>query len=211
MDTLSPKVAPEAEMPALPSAYDLHQYLELQKKPDDILYAVVDGAQNYRLAVGARNILGEPLRPLFVNAPHHMSRVGPYLVRIKCTSRYPEYLKIWTEELGSNTGVLLLSSSWPQAIRSHLRSIFKVQDERGHKYYFRFYDPRVLRTYLPTCTARECREFFGPIRSIFSEGEVPGTMHHYHSGQSAVQMERDLITDWVQDVRDGETQQLQGK
>jgi hypothetical protein len=122
-----------------------------------------------------------------------MDRVGPYMTRIQCTNRYPDYMKLWADRLGDNAGILLLSSSWPQAIRSHLRSIFKVYDERGAMFYFRYYDPRVIRTYLPTCTAKECRQFFGPVRSFLVEGEAPGTMLRYRAGQSAVQMDEEQI------------------
>jgi len=184
-------------MPSKPSAYELHEYLEHRRKPSDILYAVVDAAQDYRLAVGARDILGEPLRPLFVKAPHFMTRKGPYLVRIKCTNRYPEYMQLWAECLGRNAGILFFSSAWPKSLREHLRSIFKVYDDQGAMFYFRFYDPRVLRTYLPTCTIKECREFFGPIRSIFAEGPDPSQMNHYQVGQSAIHLEEDCVGDCV--------------
>lgn len=36
---------------------------------------------------------------------------------------------------------------------------------------FRYYDPRVLRVYLPTCRPDELRTVFGPIRSYLVEGE----------------------------------------
>ena len=180
-------------MPSKPSAYDLHCYIEQHKQPGDILYAVVDAAKDYRLAIASRDLLGEPLRPLFIKAPRHMERVGPYMARIQCGNRYPDYMKIWADRIGDNAGILLLSSSWPQAVRSHLRSIFKVYDEQGTMFYFRFYDPRVIRTYLPTCTAKECRQFFGPVRSYLVEGEAPGTMLRYRAGQSAVQMDEETI------------------
>jgi hypothetical protein len=176
-----------------PNAYDLHCFIEQHKQPGDILYSVVDAAKDYRLAMASRDLLGEPLRPLFYKAPRHMDRVGPYMTRIQCTNRYPDYMKLWADRLGDNAGILLLSSSWPQAIRSHLRSIFKVYDERGAMFYFRYYDPRVIRTYLPTCTAKECRQFFGPVRSFLVEGEAPGTMLRYRAGQSAVQMDEEQI------------------
>ncbi len=35
---------------------------------------------------------------------------------------------------------------------------------------FRYYDPRVLRVYLPTCSPAEFARFFGPI----SAGELAG-------------------------------------
>tara|TARA_R110001592_G_scaffold60775_4_gene185010 strand:+ start:165 stop:749 length:585 start_codon:yes stop_codon:yes gene_type:complete len=184
-------------MSSKPSAYELHQYLEHRRKPSDHLYAVVDGAQNYKLAVGSRDILGEPLRPLFVKTPHFITKKGPYLVRIKCTNRYPEYMKLWAEQLGTNTGMLFFSSAWPKLVREHLRTIFKVFDDQGAMFYFRFYDPRVLRTYLPTCTVKECREFFGPIRSIFAESANPVQMDHFQIGQSAIHLEEDIVQECV--------------
>jgi hypothetical protein len=42
--------------------------------------------------------------------------------------------------------------------------------------YFRFYDPRVLRSFLPTCTEPECAEFFGPIGRFVMEAEQPGAL-----------------------------------
>jgi hypothetical protein len=178
-----------------PSAYDLHCYLEKHKQAGDTLYAVVDAAKDYRLAVASRDLLGEPLRPLFANAPGHMDRVGPYLARIQGTGRYREYLTLWANRMGDNAGIFLATCAWPQATLSHLRTIFKVYDEAGAMFYFRYYDPRVIRAYLPTCTARECRTFFGPIRSIFVEGEEPATMHHYRSGQAAVHLETEALAD----------------
>jgi hypothetical protein len=34
---------------------------------------------------------------------------------------------------------------------------------------FRYYDPRVLRSYLPTCTPEELAQVFGPIHSFVME------------------------------------------
>lgn len=180
-------------MSTKPSAYDLHCYLEQHKQPGDMLYSVVDGAKDYKLALASRDLLGEPLRPLFEDAPAHMDRVGPYLARIQCCNRYPDYMRLWAERMGDNAGILLLSSAWPKVIRAHLRSIFTVYDEMGSMFYFRYYDPRVIRTYLPTCTAKESRQFFGPIRSILVEDEAVGVMRHYRSGQAAVQMDTEHI------------------
>ena len=184
-------------MSSRPSAYELHQYLEHRRKPSDQLYAVVDAAQDYQLAVGARDILGEPLRPLFIKTPHFMTRKGPYLVHLKCTNRYPEYMQLWADRLGRNNGIFFFSSSWPKNVRDHLRTMFKVYDDQGAMFYFRFYDPRVLRTYLPTCTIKEGREFFGPIRSMFCEGADPAWMNHYQVGQSAIHLEEDHVQECV--------------
>lgn len=195
-------------MPSRPDAYELHQYFEHHRKPGEHLYAVVDAARDYRLAVAPRDMLDEPLRPLFQNAPYFMERVGPYLARISCSDRYPEYMRLWAERLGDNAGIFFLSSAWPKTVRAHLRSIFKVYDEKKAMFYFRFYDPRVIRTYLPTCTAKECREFFGPIRSIFVEGPTLPVMHHYRVGQAAIHLEEEdvrAISHSLDDAREEST------
>ena len=33
---------------------------------------------------------------------------------------------------------------------------------------FRFYDPRILRAFLPACTSDELRSFFGPVQRFYS-------------------------------------------
>ncbi|WAS97775.1 DUF4123 domain-containing protein [Nannocystis punicea] len=45
-----------------------------------------------------------------------------------------------------------------EAVRRHLRKFLMVELDR-YKVYFRFYDPRVLRAFVPTCSAAERREF----------------------------------------------------
>jgi hypothetical protein len=46
-----------------------------------------------------------------------------------------------------------------------------VKDEAGRRLVFRFYDPRVLRVYLPTCRPAETDEFFGPVHEMLMESE----------------------------------------
>ena len=56
------------------------------------------------------------------------------------------------------------------ALRRHLRRFLKVHDEDGREMVFRFYDPRVLRVYLPTCRRDELAQVFGPVSSYLTEG-----------------------------------------
>jgi len=55
------------------------------------------------------------------------------------------------------------------------------------KVLFRFYDPRVLRVFLPTCTSKEVLEFFGPITRYVLEGEEPIVILQYRSGTSGLE------------------------
>ncbi len=58
-------------------------------------------------------------------------------------------------------------------LHRHFRHFLIVKDESGRKLYFRFYDPRVLRVFLPTCTKTQLREFFGPVEVFVLEDENP--------------------------------------
>ena len=45
----------------------------------------------------------------------------------------------------------------------------RVMTENGEQLAFRFYHPRVLRIYLPTCTADELARFQGQLSSVIVE------------------------------------------
>lgn len=110
----------------------------------------------------------------------HMQDVAPYAVEIPFASRSRHrgegFLDLWAERLGTSAGILLLTATDPVSLVLHLRRIFHATNEDLHKYYFRFYDPRVLRVFLPTCMAADAKELFGPIRRILCESEQPGRL-----------------------------------
>jgi hypothetical protein len=55
-------------------------------------------------------------------------------------------------------------------VREHFRKFLLVKiDGNEGDFYFRFYDPRVLRAFLPTCAPDEAAEFFGPVRLFIAE------------------------------------------
>lgn len=51
-------------------------------------------------------------------------------------------------------------------LRLHFKKLLWVHDEQGRKLNFRFYNPRVLSVYLPTCTGEERRTVFGPVQEM---------------------------------------------
>ena len=142
--------------------------------PDERLYAVVDSARAPYLALVPRTELAMETRTLFQGemAPF-LDHVAPHLV---CIPKDSLYLGLWTEKWGSCAGILLITREQPEVLYRHLRSIYVVCDEEENEYFFRYFDPRVLRVYLPTCTREEARELFGPIRCILVEAEMPGNV-----------------------------------
>jgi len=64
---------------------------------------------------------------------------------------------------GRAFGIYLASRAGLHALRRHLRSLLEVRSPERTRLFFRYYDPRVLRSFLPTCDAAQLRELFGPI------------------------------------------------
>jgi hypothetical protein len=148
------------------------------------LYGIVDAAQDAELAFEAERRFGVKIRMLFQGeAAQYMTEVAPYLVPIDPGS---EYLESWAQRWGKNVGVLLTTAADPAKLFRHLREIFVVKDEEGHEYFFRYYDPRVLRAFMPTCGAEQAKEFLGPVRSFFSEGEEPHSLRSFSIGREGV-------------------------
>lgn len=58
-------------------------------------------------------------------------------------------------------------------MRHHFQKLLVVYDAGGNPLRFRYYDPRVLRVYLPTCNAEELAMVFGSVASFLLEDESP--------------------------------------
>ena len=71
-----------------------------------------------------------------------------------------------------------------------------VLTEDGKTLYFRFYDPRVLRMFLPTCAPEQLAEFFGPVESFYVEDEDPARALRFSLEAGALKTETvDLAAD----------------
>jgi len=73
--------------------------------------------------------------------------------------------------VGDAWGILIKSSFPLEELHKHFRKFLIVGTEDNQQLYFRFYDPRVLRIFLPTCDTAQLREFFGPIEYFIMEDE----------------------------------------
>lgn len=113
-----------------------------------------------------------------------LSDVAPYLVHLPKDS---ELLPILVRDgWGQSWGVYLKSLVGFQEVRRHLRHFLEVRQPDGEQLYFRFYDPRVLRAYLPTLTPNEAAPFMGPIHCYLAEDQKPNTLLQFmNTGQGA--------------------------
>lgn len=117
--------------------------------------------------------------------------VAPYLVAFPPDgSALQELLALgW----GRSWGVFLTADVPLRDLRRHLRRFLRVKVEGAGVRIFRFYDPRVLRVYLPTCTPEEVAEFFGPITSYMTEGRRGATVMRFTPDASGVLIDTEAL------------------
>jgi hypothetical protein len=130
------------------------------------VYAVIDASRAIELIATARQRGLEAYTLFTGELAEEVAHVGPCLVPIPELERFAGS---WSDALGAMPGVLLTTDAELDAIARHLRGLFLATDEDGVSYFFRFYDPRVFRAYLPTCTADERSAFFGPVKGWLVE------------------------------------------
>ncbi len=98
-----------------------------------------------------------------------MERAAPYLVSLKNQAK----LRQWLLKNGWGRGwaVFFTCNTDPKTVLTHLRRFFAVRAENGRELFFRFYDPVILREFLPMLSVPEALFFFGPIQRFVLEDE----------------------------------------
>lgn len=135
------------------------------------VYAVLDGARDDRVYSMTQASYLEQECLYAGDLPHELIVTAPWLVRLQPEHRWSE--RILTHAWSNSWGMFLRTETNMRELRKHLRRFLRVKDESGRVLIFRYYDPRVLRVYLPTCTASELRTFFGPIQQMLVEDADP--------------------------------------
>lgn len=117
-----------------------------------------------------------------------MAYVAPYLVRLEQDDPFTH----WAIDhgWGDSWGIFVESSATIGELKRHFRSILNVYDEEGNSLFFRFYDPRVLRVYLPTCNADELEIVFGPVNSYVIEDEDSSVLLSLLSEDTKLRIEK---------------------
>jgi hypothetical protein len=138
------------------------------------VYAILDGASVYDLpqTLQRSNAEYECLFPGRLEPD--MEAVAPYLVKLEPDSELAA--QIVERGWGEHWGVFAHSDADMLEMRLHLRPLLIVRHPDGNRVRFRYYDPRVMRLFLPTCTTEELETMFGPIQSYLLEDEDPNHM-----------------------------------
>ncbi|MBU2550298.1 MAG: DUF4123 domain-containing protein [Proteobacteria bacterium] len=133
------------------------------------LYAVLDAARSVEVLSGVVRF-GQADHSLYRGLPEEpLSDAAPYLVRLEAGSEITTWLL--EQGWGRAWGVFLVARTGRESLRAHLSGLVSVETEEGEELYFRFYDPRVLRTYLTVCTEAEIDRVLGPVLSVMFESE----------------------------------------
>jgi len=144
------------------------------------LYAALDAARDPRLLARVCDEQA-PARCLFHGVPPQVQEASPWLADL--TDH--EFLRSWLAEqaLGRSSGVFLASEAGLDALERHCRTFLRVKREDGRTLLFRWWDPRVLRVYLPTCTPAELDHVFGPVTTFWVEDRDPDLLLGFTRGE----------------------------
>lgn len=112
------------------------------------------------------------------NAQEQYWAVVPYLVAVDPPTLDWIVETLWKEPWG----IFVLAKADLGTLSQHFRRFLVVQLPDGEKWFFRFYDPRMLKTYLTNCTAQELNKFFESIRAIGVAGSAPVCMEFLMAG-----------------------------
>lgn len=149
-----------------------HPVTQLLRRFEGRLYALLDAARDERILRLLKRSSEEYASLYEGPEGEELAEVAPYLVRLEPDS--PLLQQLLEKGWGNAWGVYLFSEAPFPEVRRHFRHFLKVQTEEGKQLHFRFYDPRVLRVFLPTCRPGELRELFGPVTRFVMEGAARG-------------------------------------
>ncbi|MFZ6185231.1 immunity protein Tsi6 family protein [Nannocystis pusilla] len=159
--------------PVAPSAAALTALTELERRRDTgKLYAIIDAARSDR----ALQLVEESIDPYASLYDGELGRafddIAPYLVHLQPSSRLLE--RLVTEGWGDAWGIYAESGAGFDKVRRHFRQFLKVEVEgEARPMFFRFYDPRVLRTFAEAMTPEQRSELLKTVDVVLFERPAP--------------------------------------
>jgi hypothetical protein len=123
------------------------------------LYAVLDACGSLPVQEKVGNLSPEKALCLYRTQNQDLLKTAPYVAKIDREFLTWLFENVWKDPWGI---FLAITADLP-TLRRHLRKFLIVKDPEDKVVYFRYYDPRVLPTFLLACNERELQDFFGPI------------------------------------------------
>lgn len=127
------------------------------------LYAILDAYDSQSIPQKVQEIGKDRGVCLFTGeAETKYWALAPYLVAVDPGLLDWMVQSIWK----APWGVFLLSKLPLHDMKEHFRRFLMVRLPDGERWYFRYYDPRILQIYLSNCESPELQQFFGPVRAF---------------------------------------------
>jgi Domain of unknown function (DUF4123)/Inner membrane component of T3SS, cytoplasmic domain len=151
-----------------------HSVLSLLDGTEHPLFCLVDPGAHATIP-SLLDQAREPKESLYDGADDSMlAKFAPYVVQLGPES---ELLHALVENGWGQGWACFFTSEAPlEELGRHFRKFFMVQLEGGKEVYFRFYDPRVLRGFLPAGSPEELTAFFGPVEEWLLEARNSAMM-----------------------------------
>ena len=148
------------------------------------VFAILDGARDQRIfgAVDAARVDRTCLYSLNMRwpgeeLPWKLIGASPYLVELEKDTDLTRF--VISNGWHDHWGIYCRANADLKQLRRHFRELLVVNDHRGRRLMFRYYDPRVLQVYLPSCRPDELRAFFGPVDEFIVPAPNPCTAIQY--------------------------------
>lgn len=153
-------------------------------------YALVDTAQDPAL-IGKVRACREHVCLISGELDPVLAAALPWLVALDMAE--PLATAWRTEGDGRNWGILMQSPLPLDDLKRHFKKFLNAMLPDGQTVLFRFYDPRVFRTYIRAATPEERAPWFRGVSRYTVESERPGHFHDFT-------LQGDLLFDGAQPV-----------
>lgn len=131
-------------------------------------HCVLDAARIFNDIYTAQSLQPESVN-LYKGQPDELESVAPYLFTYEHQSPFAYWLK--ENGWGKSWGVFIETPVSMEDLFLHFRNFLYIKTPEGKDFFFRFYDPRVLRKLLLRYNPQELKAFFGPIQKFICEDE----------------------------------------
>jgi len=136
-------------------------------------YILLDAAKMHARIEDAKHFNKRHLCLYKGKAEERLHTVAPWLFTYPRPSVFADWYLANSGQ--QHWGIILETPKDFKTVYLHLKKFLIVKTEEGKKLYFRFYDPRVLPSFLETSDEAQLRAFFGPIDKYILEsakGEI---------------------------------------
>jgi hypothetical protein len=186
-----PEPIAEPDPPSDPVA-DRERLLITLRGPLQPLYAVLDTAIDPDVLKVLIESRAEYAWLFQGQDAYRLAHFAPYLAPLPPHS--PLLPLLVEQGWGKNWGIFFTSDRPPQELVAFLRRFMVVQLPAGDAAMLRFYDPRVLRALLPTCTREQLAQIFSVARFFMMEAEEPAAAVGFSVTERGYQMQESPLS-----------------